>query len=189
MPEKTTHFPERSVLCAFPASITADAQVIYRCLDDGSLTVSHGQFTRYTLAGGEQVFIPYRIYGGRCLAAAPELAGFTRKMVFHALLSRHASGWIREAHIRAILAEDCPDWLFPYIVKLADEYVIEILEAIYRSLQHRDCGALQSFCQQNPAALSRGYARMVSYWNEYHRETPFFDYVGTRLFKGCFAHK
>ena len=78
----------------------------------------------------------------------------------------------------------------PYILKLSAEYVMEILDDIYKGLRTRDNTQFRAFCANNPHMFRRSYTRMVSYWNEYYRYEcyRFHDYVGYRLYKECFGY-
>lgn len=81
-------------------------------------------------------------------------------------------------------------WAIPFIVKLCDEYVLEIIEVIYNKLKDRDNTDIQSFCASNKTAMVKSYARMTSYWNEYYRkrEWDFGKYVGRSLFRECLGY-
>jgi hypothetical protein len=88
--------------------------------------------------------------------------------------TRHCDGHVRERYLRQVLATTC-DWVAPYIVRLAGEYVIEITRIIQASLsqltvpgsaQHATYGR---FAAQNPAFIELTRARAVSYWNEHYR--------------------
>lgn len=175
---------------AFPQKVSDDVAAIARCIPRETYTIPFGGnkfLCRYKLSNGEEILFPDRIYGVDDLEM-PASFTFTQKMIFHAFLSRSNNGFVRELHIRAILIEDYPEWVFPYIVKLADEYVIEILEAIYFYLKSQDCGNIQNFCKSNRTSFMRSYSRMVSYWNEYYR-CPFSEYVGRKLFTECFGYE
>lgn len=60
----------------------------------------------------------------------------------------------------------------PYVVKLAGEYVPEVIDATLTELatpgspQHTAYGR---FAAQNPEFTELTQARATSYWNEYHR--------------------
>lgn len=81
-------------------------------------------------------------------------------------------------------------WVIPFIVKLCDEYVLEILEVIYNKLKERDNTDIQNFCLINKTAIRKSYSRMISYWNEYYRgyENNFRKYLGRSLFRECLGY-
>ena len=81
-------------------------------------------------------------------------------------------------------------WVIPFIVKLCDEYVLEILEVIYNKWKERDNTDIQNFCLINKTAIRKSYSRMISYWNEYYRgyENNFRKYLGRSLFRECLGY-
>ena len=102
-------------------------------------------------------------------------------------------GWaasVRERHIGALLGGEPPLWAIPYILKVCDEYVVEILELIYGRLAQRDTKWYRQLFSFNPRALLSGYNRMISYWNAYyrHRWSSYRQYVGFRLYRECFGY-
>jgi hypothetical protein len=99
---------------------------------------------------------------------------------------------VREKHIAALLAEkaeNLPDWAIPYIIKVCDEYVVEILQVVYDNLKDRNTDKFKNFCAENEVAFCKSYNRMISYWNEFYRKDccRYKDYVGRKLFIECFG--
>jgi len=89
------------------------------------------------------------------------------------------------------LSVDFPDWSIPYIVKVCDEYVIEILQLVYEELKGKDTEAIKYFCKNNRQAFCKSYNRMISYWNEFYRNDcyRYENYIGSKLFIECFGAK
>ncbi len=77
------------------------------------------------------------------------------------------------------------DWVIPYIVKLCDDYVVEIVEAIYERRANLPVALIREFTGNNREFVQRCYQRMVSYWDCYYRhQVPRLqDYVGYHLFQ------
>lgn len=173
---------------AFPETCSKDVLLVGNNIPKEAYVTEDMPFCRYQLPGGEEIAFPYRIYGA---GAAEPSAGFTptQKLIFHALLSRSDNGFAREKHLREMLVRDTPVWLFPYLVKLSDEYVIALLEIIYAHFKEQDCGSIKQFCKQNAASFVRSYDRMVSYWSEYYSGQPFQHYVGEKLFRECYGYQ
>lgn len=142
----------------------------------------------YTLLDGQDIVFPYRIYYRDEING--QLLTFEQEMIYHCLFSRSCDGFVREKHIKEILSEDYPDWTLPYILKVSDEYVIEILEVIYDLLKGRDNDKMQVFCEMNVGSFLCSHDRMISYWNEYYRNRIFSykDYIGKKLFSECFGY-
>jgi len=141
----------------------------------------------YKLLSGETIAFPYRIYGVENIETPSGLSP-TQKLIFHAILSRSCDGYVREKHIHEILDMGCPDWLFPYILKLSDEYVVEILELIYSYLRDQDHREMKEFCRLNLFSFVRSYDRMTSYWSAYYGGS-FYEYVGRKLFQECYGYQ
>jgi hypothetical protein len=124
--------------------------------------------------GSETLLIPYRIHNDEPDPA--QLAGLAPRaqLIARCVYTRHHDGYIRERNLQPVLAATC-DWVAPYIVQLAGEYVVEITRTIQAALsqlavpgsaQHATYGR---FAAQNPAFIERTCARAISYWNEHYR--------------------
>lgn len=143
----------------------------------------------YTLQDGQNISFPYRIYVEEIDTDISASFSSIQMLIYHAIYTRSCNGYIREKHVRAILEKPFPIWVVPYIVKLADEYVVEILVQLYEHLSKVDTTAIKAFCRINISAFLYGHARMVSYWDAYYRDRYYYDeYVGKRLFEDCFGY-
>lgn len=118
---------------------------------------------------------------------APSGLSPVQALIFHAFLSRSHNGFIREKHLRELLKSEVPEWLFPYILKLSDEYVVPILELIYAYWKNRNCEKIKGFCRLNRSSFVRSYDRMASYWDAGYG--PFHQYVGRKLFLECYGYQ
>ncbi|MFE9012637.1 hypothetical protein [Streptomyces cyaneofuscatus] len=123
---------------------------------------------------GETVAIPSRIYNEEPSADFEWPLAGTQQVILHCLYSRHHDGRVRQRHLEQIVASDEP-WVVPFVVQLAGEYVLEIVEAIGRGLpgltvpgsaQRRLYG---EFIARNPTFFARTERRVVSYWSCYYR--------------------
>lgn len=142
----------------------------------------------WLLPDGQAIAFPFRLY---ILDGVP-VGVFTpvQQTIYHCLFSRSCDGFVRERHIGALLEGEPPLWAIPYILKVCDEYVVEILELIYGRLAQRDTKWYRQLFSFNPRALLSGYNRMISYWNAYyrHRWSSYRQYVGYRLYRECFGY-
>ncbi|MCL2349899.1 MAG: hypothetical protein FWC67_00315 [Defluviitaleaceae bacterium] len=138
-----------------------------------------------------RIRFPYRLYAVEIEDSVFSKLEFTERMILHCVYSRSCNGFVREKHITALLAENSPDWTIPYIVKVCDEYVIEILQAVYENLKDRNTNKFKNFCAENWAMFCKSYNRMISYWNEFYRSDyyRYEEYVGRKLFIECFGAK
>ncbi len=190
-----------SVSRAFPAALRDDVAAVLDALPCRTTTHRAGVYElgalHYTLPGGETVRLPYRIYlDGDALDSSAAPAGLTaeQSFIYHCLLTRHNNGYVREAHLRALLEAlpetELPDRCLPFLLMEAGDYVVEILDTLYTGLRDRDNTRLQAFCRLNLQAFLYTHARMVSYWDYYYRDRWYFyrDYIGKRLFEECLGY-
>ncbi len=178
-------FSDEMLRHSFPQKFSEDTAIVACSIPKGIYV--DGSFCKYKLLSGENIEFPYRIYGVEKIETPSEFS-LEQKIIFHAFLSRSNNGYVREKHIHEILEIDYPEWIFPYIVKLSDEYVIEILDLIYSYLKNKDCQEIKNFCKLNTFSFVRSYDRMASYWGEYYGGS-FYKYVGRKLFRECYGYQ
>lgn len=118
---------------------------------------------------GETLHLPYRVYyePGLLRREISNAQPGIRRILL-CLGTRHYSGYLRQACLRELLRDEAP-WLTPYIVQLAGEYVIEIVQDVANAIAGRNAAALQAFVVENPAYLRTLERRVTSYWSCYHR--------------------
>ncbi|MDL2220884.1 hypothetical protein LJC55_04380 [Eubacteriales bacterium OttesenSCG-928-N14] len=119
------------VLCkGFPHELETMVQRVSKCIPHETFNNIRGRVSddgHTYLHDNTIITVPYRIYSVEPAANEMEKLDHTEIMIFHCIYSRSYNGYIREKHIRSILSTDFPDWCIPYIVKVCDEYVVEIL--------------------------------------------------------------
>jgi hypothetical protein len=178
---------------AFPKELLKDVELVVKEINERtynniSLGVS-GEHMTYVL-DGKAIQFPIRMY---FLELSDDIvAKFSQQQmsILHCIYSRNCNGYVRENHIKALLQSEFPGWSIPFIVKICDEYVVEILEDVYLGLQNQGGAGVKEFCVENKNVICKGHARMISYWNEYYRgRFPVFqDYIGKKLFEDCFGY-
>lgn len=138
----------------------------------------------------EVIMFPYRIYYMDNSNDFTKDLSEQQKMILHCIYSRSCEGFVRQKHMQLLLQMDYGDWTIPYIVKICDEYVVEIVEMTYNILKDQDTERIKNFCSENRESFCKSYNRMISYWNEYYRHeyTNFHHYVGRKLFRECFGY-
>ena len=136
------------------------------------------------------VAIPYRMYLLDISDVEYEKLTQTQKQILCCIYTRSCNGYIREKYLRKLLDMPIEHWVIPFVIKLCDEYVIELIEIIYDKLKERDNTDVQDFCLKNKITISKSYSRMISYWNEYYREQhpDLNQYIGRRLFRECLGY-
>ena len=77
--------------------------------------------------------------------------------------------------------------MLPFIIKLSDEYIENIIQLIFDNLNNFDKKFIKQFCYNNAQNLIKGYARMISYWDAYYREDcpDISHYIGYKLYHEC----
>jgi len=139
---------------------------------------------------GEMVSIPERIHHEPSGIDIRGLSDLQCELV-DCLLTRHHDGFVRQRYLEKIIRSGNP-WIPPFVIRLAGEYVIEILDVIADNLTHLDRALYGQFVWWNPEFVALTSERVMSYWNEYHRTVrgyiglPFFkpdEYVGFRLMR------
>lgn len=142
------------------------------------------------LQDGHLIEFPYRIYFIEVTNEVLCKLNLQQKMILHCIYTRSCNGYIRQKHLQSLLQMDYENWVIPYIVKLCDEYVVEILEMTYEILKNQDTERIKLFCNENLQSFAKSYDRMVSYWNEFYRYeyNHFNKYIGRELFRECFGY-
>jgi hypothetical protein len=157
---------------AFPATLRVDALRVISVLPEASLTAY--QFS--VEIGQDTVWIPYRIYHDPAVIDAACLTR-TQSERLACLLTRHHNGFVREEYLSRIV--DCNhEWVPPFIVQLAGEYVIEIIRLIRDSIPRLDHEIYRAFLTKNPTFFGTTKERVQSYWDCYHRGERRGDYAG-----------
>ncbi|WP_033541162.1 hypothetical protein [Planococcus sp. CAU13] len=177
----------------FPNHLQDDVTRVVRLLSKRTffnVAIKESETTVQYSQNNQVINFPYRIYPLDNSNGFIDRLSEQQKMILHCILSRSDDGYIRQKHLRALLQMDCEDWAIPYIVKICDEYVVEILEMSYDFLKEQDTARIKNFCSENREAFCKSYSRMISYWNEYYRHTysDFHQYVGRKLFRECFGY-
>ena len=176
----------------FPNYLKDDVTKVVRLLSKRGffyVTIKSSQDTVQYTQDNHLIRFPYRIYSKDNSHRFMDSLSEQQKMILHCILSRSDDGHIRQKHIRKLLQMDYKDWAIPYIVKICDEYVVEILEMTFDLLREQDTGRIKDFCRENREEFCKSYSRMISHWNEYYRDTysNFHQYVGKKLFRDCFG--
>ncbi len=178
---------------AFPKEFAADVKAVCDALTVKSEALGGALFsderTEWLLLSGEKIKMPYRIYVSDKFAASSNLTE-RQKIIYHCIFSRSCDGYVRQKHIEALLGQDTPEWAMPYVIKICDEYVKEILETVYLKLCGTNCEKYKALCAINFDYFKLGHCRMISYWNEYYRNGcyRYKEYIGKKLYDECFGY-
>ncbi len=152
----------------------------------------------YYTINGDEIHFPYRIYNLDVKDDDLLTLSQTEQNIVHCIYTRSSNGYVREKHLKALLDTDFEYFALPYILKISDEYVVEILELTYEKLKDRDNSDLKQFCCENKSSFCKSYSRMISYWDLFY-SGKYYDkslkvyptyksYVGRKLFKEVFGY-
>jgi hypothetical protein len=177
----------------FPRNLSDDVSRVVELITlktYNNVSISTSEYSVEYYLEGNLIIFPYRLYSIDISEEVIDKLSLQQKMILHCIYSRSCDGFIRQKHIQALLRMDYKNWTIPYIIKLSDEYVIEILEMIYDILKDQDNQKIKEFCLENVQSFCKSYARMISYWNEFYRDEylDFHKYIGRKLFRECFGY-
>lgn len=116
---------------------------------------------------GALVHIPRRLHyldpSDASSRHSPELGN-----MMHCLRTRSTDGYQRQVALRQILPLN-ERWTVPFVVLLAGEYVVEIIDDIVDALSVLDPAAYGAFSRENSGLMMLLEARASSYWDCYYR--------------------
>ncbi|MFD8649867.1 hypothetical protein [Streptomyces mirabilis] len=119
-----------ALVAAFPTRLAGDVQSVLAVMPEAS----YAPMMPFEVeVQGETVVIPSRIYNEEPDTGFERALSGTQQMILHCLYSRHHDGRVRQRHLEQITASGEP-WAVPFVVQLAGEYVLEIIESIERGL-------------------------------------------------------
>jgi hypothetical protein len=156
----------KAALAAFPPdrrlSATVAANLLLPFVDP-----NYRQSSVRLIVRGKTVHIPKRIHFiGLCDAKLGEEPAPLQ--VVQCLRTRSTDGYERQASLRDILLLNEP-WSIPFVVLLAGEYVVEIIEDILVALPALSPEAYIEFVRENRDAMRLLRSRATSYWDCYYR--------------------
>jgi hypothetical protein len=135
---------------------------------------------------GNKLIIPERIYYDEPLLSATNPLTDLQQIILNCLFTRHHDGFIREKNLRNVIHRSKEyNWVIPYFIRLAGEYVIEILQAIEDNMDEFEKRTMKGFIIDNPKFFHLIESQMVSYWDCYYRNKypNKEDYVGFVIIK------
>jgi hypothetical protein len=170
------NFTNSDLAQAFPSSLREDALCVASALPQPAWDLRIFFSAR---VGNEAVTIPYRIYHNPAFVNPAQLAP-PQVELLDCLLTRHHDGFVREERLGKIICVN-HEWIPPFVVQLAGEYVAEILNVIRDNLRNLDPQLYRRFLKGNDAFLALTKQRVISYWNCYYRGQAREDYPGFRI--------
>lgn len=162
----------RRIIEAYPTALAGEAAVVAATMIARAATLSPNGFR--VVVAGQVVTVPERLYVDRLPALkmnGPAVA---------CLLTRHYDGFVRQRALSQILRVNA-EWSIPFVVRLAGEYVMEIIAEIEERFAELPSDHMGAFVRANSDFIRLTRARVISYWNCYFRHIPRQDYVALRL--------
>jgi hypothetical protein len=158
-------FSEKAIR-AFPFSARAVAEDAVRGLTS-FVDDSYRKSSIEAMVLGKTVEIPKRIHFVAFDEESLRLRGGAL-LALHCLRTRGTDGYMRHASLRRLLDANEP-WALPFVVLLAGEYVVELIEDMTAALPRLDRSAYRNFVLENRPVMRRLRAQATSYWNCYYR--------------------
>jgi len=185
----------RILLRAFPKECNEDVravcQVLFLKKGCSCANVYYlNESVNWRLLSGESIRMPYRLCIEDSAYNAPSLT-HQQQVILDCVLTRSCNGYQRQRSLERLLAGKLPDFALPYVVKLCDEYVVEILQVVYERLSLEDRSRCRALCVENIDYIRRAHSRMISYWAEFYRWDcyRYRDYIGRKLYAECFGYR
>lgn len=178
---------------SFPKELNKDLQEVLKIIPKktyNNVSIGYSENVIEYSFNNIIIKIPYRIYFSDVDITKIDDLTDTQKVILYCIYTRSCNGYVREKYLNELLKLNFDYWVIPFIVKLCDEYVIEILEIIYDKLKDRNNNDIKIFCLENKSVINKSYSRMISYWNEFYRdrEFNFHKYIGRKLFTECLGY-
>ena len=165
---------------AFPSKIQENVRAVLACLPPDPHSRRIGRFS--VNVRDEKLSIPHRVYYDISRIRFSSLNP-SQMEILSCILSRHSDGFVRQRSLERFLTSK-HIWIPAFVIQLAGEYVVEILDLIERSLVSFDEGIYSEFLANNPKFLELTAQRIESYWDCYYRRrTRRDEYVGFRILR------
>ncbi|MES6350833.1 hypothetical protein U6U03_12045, partial [Cutibacterium acnes] len=100
---------------------------------------------------GEWLHIPSRIYTPEAFTYPENLLPEKQRAVVACLYTRHCDGYVRDREVMKLLPINEP-WVAPFVVQLAGEYVVQIIQHMYANV-----GVMPIDCYKRFAAENLGF--------------------------------
>ncbi|MDH1337098.1 hypothetical protein N5D77_24960 [Comamonas thiooxydans] len=152
----------------FPQALSDTAAALLQRLGKSQAFEPYPGFT--ISINGELLHAPYRVYYDKreLQQCIQESSGPTQQLAL-CLGSRHANGKVREACLRQLLEHGC-NWVLPFVVRAAGEYVLEIAEHLAAQTHRLLPNSYGRFAAENPEFVITCKQQAASYWDCYHRQ-------------------
>lgn len=148
---------------AMPAGPSAQA---------GEMIAQYGPYPSLSVPANV-IAIPYRVYTKSIPDSDYDLLSATQKAIADCLYSRSDDGYMRQRHLRRIVALQ-ELWVIPYVVAAIGDYVAEVVQEVEAGLSELDQtyswqeSSYRLFAEHNTDLIQLVHQRSISYWNCYY---------------------
>jgi hypothetical protein len=166
---------------AFPQALEETVDAVLSVIPAGDYPPSNNDIGPVTIRG-EKLYIPYRIYSPE--PSSPPACTNEMETLKACIYTRHYSGLVREKYLGQVV-QSREIWVMSYIIQLAGEYVVEIVQNLVANAETLRHDALLQFADENPHFVDLVQQRIISYWSCYYRYRfpNFKDYPGFQFMK------
>lgn len=160
----------------FPPHLQGEFPALLKIIPEAQLQPSG--FDRAVNFHGKTLKLAGRIYSPEIEPAVWARLTDTQRDLLCCFYSRHHNGYVREKYAKELVKLE-QDWVVPFVLQLAGEYVLEIITVINdASARLLEQPAYRRFIADNPQFMDLLEARVTSYWTYYRYDD--FLYYGMR---------
>jgi len=167
---------------AFPSFLQNDVNFITNLIDFSSKYPINYKIE--IVVDNELLLIPYRIYLNvdACKSISTTSLSEIQKIIINCIMTRHHNGYIREEFLKRIIL--CKySFVVAFVLQLLGEYVVEILNEIYKHLYKLDLALYKEVISNNRKFYDLIKERIISYSTYYYPGKFKYktDYVGLKI--------
>jgi hypothetical protein len=162
---KLTSEENKRYIESFPRELSYDVNTVLELMSAGKHMPSHDDIGPVSICN-ELVYIPYRIYSP--VPKLPSQISDVQRAIIACIYTRHHDGFVREKSLTGLFDLNF-SWVPPFVIQLVGEYVLEIVEQIYKHIEELDSSIYKKFANENENFIALIRARAISYWDCYYR--------------------
>ncbi len=162
---------QKAIINAFPSSLKFDATFVAKLLPYNEYPL-HNYGKSEVEVDNESFTIPYRVWFDKFLLVKKVILSKQQKTILACIYSRHYDWYVREEMLRKLILSD-EAYVIPYIIKLAWEYVVELLTIIDSWIHESNIAEYNKFYKNNQAFFKEIESRMASFWDRFYRTDEF----------------
>jgi hypothetical protein len=155
---------------AFPKMLQIDVRTMTKDLEEVYPTT----FGPSAMINNERIKMPYRTYFVPLQQSQTNV--YADETITLCLYTRHCNGYIREKSLKMLLNKNNLEYYaIPYVLKLAEEYILDITKIVLENLKNINITDLRKFKHENPLWVKLMKARSQSYWNLGYRQKYYYS--------------